>query len=139
MIIKLKKLHPDAKIPNYAHPGDAGMDIYSIENITIKSKKTKTIKTGLSGEIENGYVALFWGKSGLAQKGIDSLAGVIDSGYRGEWKVVLHNLSDTDYVVNVGDKIAQAVVQKVESPEIKIVEQLSDSDRGRNSFGSSGK
>ena len=138
MIIKFKKLNPDAKIPNYAHAGDAGMDIYSIENIIIKSNETKTIKTGLSGEIEEGYVVYFWGKSGLAQKGIDSLAGVIDSGYRGEWQVVLHNLDDTDYVVNKGDKIVQAIIQKVDQAEIIETIHLSDSSRGIGGFGSTG-
>ncbi len=139
MEIKIKKLHPDAIIPKYAHEGDAGMDLYSIEEITIPSGKRIIIPTGISIELPKNYVSLIWGKSGLASKnGIAILAGVIDSGYRGEYKVVLLNTSDEDYTIGKAQKIAQLLIQKVETAEIKQVDELTDSSRKDGGFGSTG-
>jgi len=136
--IKVKKLHPDAKIPTYANPEDAGMDIYSCEDLVIKSKHRAILKTGISMEFPKGYVALVWDKSGLSKKGITTLAGVGDSGYRGEYKIVLLNIGSQDYFVKKGEKIAQILIQKVEQPKIEEVEELSSSKRGAKGFGSSG-
>ncbi|MDP3027803.1 MAG: dUTP diphosphatase [Nanoarchaeota archaeon] len=137
--IKIKKLHPDAILPNYAHLGDAGMDLYSVENITIAPGKRALVPTGITTEIPEGYVALIWDKSGLAAKsGIKTMAGVIDCHYRGEWKIVLFNTSENNYEVKKGEKIAQALIQPVASPEIEEVSELSDTSRGEGSFGSTG-
>ena len=137
--IKIKKLNPEAILPNYAHSGDAGMDIYSVENITIAPGKRALVSTGITTEIPEGYVALIWDKSGLAAKsGIKTMAGVIDCHYRGEWKIVLFNTSENNYEVKKGEKIAQALIQPVASPEIEEVSELSDTSRGEGSFGSTG-
>jgi dUTP pyrophosphatase len=138
MKIKIKKLHSDAKIPLYAHEGDAGMDLFSIENLILKPKHRAIIGTGISIELPKGYVSLIWDKSGIASKGIKTMGGVIDSGYIGEYKVVLVNLSSKDYEIKKGQKIAQVLIQKVENPNIEIVKELSKSSRARGAFGSTG-
>lgn len=140
LIIRFKRLRPEAIIPAYAHGTDVGMDLFATENYSLKPQERHVFNTGLASEIPEGYFVMFKPKSGLAVKaGIDVLAGVIDSGYWGEWGVVLINLSDQPYAFKVGDKIAQAIVLKVEQPEILEVDQLSDTDRGQGGFGSTGK
>jgi dUTP pyrophosphatase len=138
MKIKIKKLHPDAKIPSYAHDEDAGMDVYSNENIVIKPKHRVLVRTGISIEFPKDYVALVWDKSSMAKKGIHSMSGVGDSGFRGEYKLVLLNVGSKKYKIKKGDKIAQILVQKVERPKIEVVDELSASSRGSGSFGSTG-
>lgn len=140
MEIKIIKLHPDAKIPQYAHYNDAGMDLFSVEKVKINPGERLQIKTGIAMEIPDGYVGLVWDKSGLSQKfGLKTLGGVVDSGYRGEIMVGMYNLSTEPYVFEVGHKVAQMLIQKVEQPSIVEVEELSDSVRGDNAFGSTGK
>ena len=140
MKIKIKRLHPDLQIPKYAHPGDAGMDIFSLEEITLKPGKRHHFKTGFALEMPEGYVSLIWDKSGLASKnGITSFGGVIEYTYRGEYGVVLYNAGDEDFHIGSGDKIAQLLIQKIETAEIEEVAELSDSKRGEGGFGSTGK
>lgn len=140
MKIKLKRLHPDLQIPSYAHAGDAGLDIYSLENITLKSGKRHHFNAGFSLELPPDYVALIWDKSGLASKnGLTNFGGVIEYTYRGEYGVVLYNAGDEEYTVKKGDKIAQLLIQKIEIAEIEEVDELSESPRGEGGFGSTGK
>ena len=139
MKIRIQKTNPEIKIPSYAHSGDAGMDLYSAEDAIIKPGERKVVTTGIKIEIPNGYVGLIWDKSGLASKnGLKVMAGVIDSTYRGEIKAVIINLSDREYRVEKNTKIAQMLIQKVESMEIEEVENLEDTLRGDGGFGSSG-
>src|ERR1035437_832900 len=103
MILKIKKLHPDAKIPAYAHHDDAGFDLCAIADTTVKVGERVAVLTGLAMEIPEGFVGLVWDKSGLAMKhGIKTVAGVVDSTYRGEMLVCVINLSSTDYVFEKG-------------------------------------
>ena len=96
--VKIAKLEEDAKIPNKANSSDAGFDLYAIEDVTIPSKSRALVKTGISMAIPENHVGLIWPRSGLAVKaGIDTLAGVIDSGYRGEVCIVLQNHSNHNY------------------------------------------
>jgi dUTP pyrophosphatase len=140
MKIKIKKLHPDAKIPQYAHAGDAGMDLFTVEQFELEPGERKSIPLGLAMEIPEGYVGLIWDKSGLSHKyGIKSFGGVVDSGYRGEIHAGVMNLSDKYFSFEKGHKIAQLLIQKIEQAEFKEVEELSDSDRGEGRFGSTGK
>ncbi len=140
MILKVKKLNENAKIPIFAHQTDAGMDLFSIEKKVIKFGQTVSVSTGIAMEIPKGYVGLIWDKSGLALKvGIKTMAGVVDSGYRGEIKVIMTNLSNKEYTFEAGDKIAQMLIQKVQQPEIIEVDFLEEADRGENGFGSTGK
>jgi dUTP pyrophosphatase len=140
LTIKIKKLDQDARIPNFAHLGDAGMDLFAIETTHIKAGEWKRIGTGIAIEMPTGYVGLIWDKSGLASNhGLTNLGGVIDAGYRGEYFVTLLNVSEQDYTVEKGHKIAQLLIQPVEHPSIEEVTELSDSSRGAGGFGSTGK
>jgi len=137
--INFVKLYDESKTPKRSNDTDAGYDLYSIENKTIKPKSRVIIKTGISMAIPNGLVGLIWPRSGLAVKyGIDTLAGVIDSGYRGEICVVLQNHGDKTYEVKSGDRIAQILFQSVECVYFNQVSNLEESQRGSGGFGSSG-
>lgn len=138
MKLKIKKLSPTAKLPTYANSQDAGMDVYSNQHLIIKPHHRVLVSTGISMEFPNGNVALVWDKSGLANKGITTLAGVLDSGYRGEIKIALLNISSKDYEIKQGQKIAQILIQKVSQPKIEEVLDLENSQRGEKGFGSSG-
>jgi len=140
MKVKIKKLHPDAIIPKYAHPGDAGMDLYINEAVELEPGERKSIPLGISVEIPKGYVGLMWDKSGLSHKyGIKTFGGVIDSGYRGEWHAGVMNLSDKYFKFEKGHKIVQLLIQKVEQVDFEEVEELSDTSRGEGGLGSTGK
>ena len=140
MILKIKKLHADAKIPKYAHQDDAGFDLFAIEDITLKKGERAMIPTGIAMEIPEGYVGLIWDKSGLSIKnGIKTMGGVVDSMYRGEVLIGLVNLSDTDYTFLKGHKIAQMIIQKKEFVDFEEVKELSDTARGEGALGSTGK
>lgn len=141
MRVKVNKISPDAKIPEYAHEGDSGMDLYADEDAVIGPFERKAIGTGLKIEIPLGYEAQVRPKSGLAlNNGITVLntPGTVDSGYRGEVKVILANISKEAYKVEKGKKIAQLVFAKVENAEIKEVDELSDTSRKEGGFGSTG-
>ncbi len=138
--IKFKKNHPDAKSPTYAHEGDAGFDLFSVETVTILPGERYSIDTGVAFEIPKGYVGLIWDKSGISQvHGLKNLGGVIDSGYRGSVKVGLVNLSDKPYTFEKGHKTGQMLVQKIEVADFIEVDDLGETERGEGGFGSSGK
>lgn len=140
MELKIKKLHQNAKIPTYAHAGDAGFDLYAIESVMIPIGARVLVGTGIAMEIPQGYVGLIWDKSGLAMNyGLKNLGGVIDAGYRGEIKAGVVNLSESDYTIQAGHKVAQMIIQKVEHAEINEVAELATTSRGENGFGSTGK
>ena len=139
MKLKIKKLHPDAKIPSYAHAGDAGMDLCSVEEKTLMPGDKTIVKTGIVIELPEDYFGNIRDRSGLAAKyGIHTLAGVVDCHYRGEIGVVMINLGKEEFKINVGDRIAQMLIQKVENPEIEEVSELSETKRGEGGFGSTG-
>lgn len=139
MKIEIKKINPEAKIPTYANKDDAGMDLYSVEDLIVEPGKILACGTGIAVAIPVGYVGLIWDKSGVAFRGgIKTMGGVIDSNYRGEIKVILTNLSDKEYMIKKGDKIAQMLIQKVESPDMEEVDALDDTERGEGRFGSTG-
>lgn len=140
MELKIKKLSTNAILPKYAHINDAGMDLFASENFIIKKGERVQVKTGIAMAIPEGYVGLVWDKSGLSHKfGLKTLGGVVDAGYRGEVMVGVINLGDEDYTLEAGHKVAQMLIQKVESGDIVEVESLDDTDRGEGGFGSTGK
>ena len=140
MKLKIKKLVVNAKTPEFAHKTDAGMDLFSVEDVEIKKGEVKAVSTGIAMQIPGGYVGLIWDKSGLSLRGgVKTMAGVVDSGYRGEVKVVMTNLSENIKIFNKGDKIAQMLIQKIEQPIIEEVDELMEADRGDAAFGSTGK
>jgi len=139
MELKVKKLNKEAKLPTYGHRGDAGLDIFSSVDDRLGVKEVKPISTGIKIAIPEGYVGLVWDKSGISLKGVHRLAGVIDSGYRGEVKVVMVNLGEKPFVVEKGMKIAQLLIQPVLKVSVIESEELDDTSRGENGFGSTGK
>ena len=140
LTIKIKKLKPDAVLPNYAHSGDAGMDMYASEDVHIRKGERAKVPTGIAMEIPEGYVGLVWDKSGLSiNHGLKTLGGVIDAGYRGEIIIGIANLSSEDYTLEKGHKVAQLLIQKIESPVVEEAIELKDSHRGEKGLGSTGK
>ena len=140
--LKVKKIHPDAVLPSYAKPGDAGMDLCSYINYVLQPGERKLFGTGLKVEIPQGYEMQIRPRSGLALKvGITvvNTPGTVDSGYRGELGVILINHGSESYEIKKGERIAQGVISKIEEVLIKEVENLSDSERGVGGFGSTGK
>jgi dUTP pyrophosphatase len=141
MEIKVKKLHSKAVIPEYKSAGAAGFDIASVEEITLYRNQSANIRTGLAFEIPPGYELQIRPRSGLSAKtGLiaKNTIGTIDSDYRGEVMVCLHNLGK-EYKICAGDRIAQGVVKKVDRFDIIEVDELSDTERGTGGFGSTGK
>lgn len=139
-ILKIKKLRPDAVVPTFAHPDDAGMDLYAVERVVAKPGKLTSIPTGLACQLPRGTVGLFWDKSGLSAKhGLKIMGGVIDAGYRGELVVTLMNLGSKPVAFEPGHKVVQMLIQHVHRPRISVVASLSSSRRGTKGFGSTGK
>lgn len=132
-------LDPGAFMPERAHSTDAGLDLKSPVDITIKPRSAVVIDTGLHVEIPDGCVGFIRSKSGLmCHHGITS-DGTIDVGYTGSIRVKLFNHGEWHYTVRRGDKISQLVVQKCEFPDVEIVNSLPDTARGDAGFGSSGR
>ena len=141
MTLRLRKVHPDAVLPSYAHPSDAGMDVRSVADVTIAPGKRALVPTGLVMLLPPLYEAQVRPRSGLALKhGVTVLnaPGTIDSGYRGEVGVILVNLGEVDFQVRKGDKIAQIVIAPVTQPEIVETAEVDETDRGSGGFGSTG-
>lgn len=139
MQLLIKKLHPDAIVPKYALPGDAGMDLYACETVVLEPNQKTTVKTGIAMAIPKGHVALVWDKSGIASKHhLHTLAGVIDENYRGELGVVIGNFGSVPYTIEKGKKFAQLLIQPVLQPETKEVDSLDETVRGSGGFGSTG-
>lgn len=136
--IKYVLLSKYAKPFAYTRTNDACMDIYSSEEVTIYSKETKIIKTGVSIAIPEGYEGIIRGRSGMSAKGIFVEHGTIDSEYRGEIGVILYNSLVYPCYVHVGDRIAQFTIKKVIPITMEKVEVLNDTERGSQGFGSSG-
>lgn len=138
--LQVKRLSEQAVLPSRAHPDDAGLDLFVSEDAVILSGERKTLRTGIALAIPSGHVGLIWDRSGLsAKQGLKTLGGVIDAGYRGEVLVTLQNLGDAPYALRTGDKVAQMLIQKVELPAVREVDELDDTDRGTKSFGSTGR
>ncbi len=138
MQIKFKKINSRAKLPKFALSGDAGMDLFSLEDKIIKNGQITEIHTGIEIELPPQTVGLIWDKGGVAHMGLKTMGGVIDENYRGEIIIIVSNLSFGDYIVEKGDKVAQLLIQKIEYPKIIEVKKLSESNRGRGRLGSTG-
>uniref|UniRef100_A0A6C0AYI2 dUTP diphosphatase n=1 Tax=viral metagenome TaxID=1070528 RepID=A0A6C0AYI2_9ZZZZ len=136
---KVKRLHQDAKVPQKADSGCAGYDIFSVDQIKLAPGERSLVATGISTEISKEYYLRVAPRSGLAVKGIDIGAGVVDSSYRGEIKVLVINNSGSDYLVEFGSKIAQLVLERCGDAPVQVVDILSETERGYGGFGSTGK
>lgn len=140
MKIKVKRLHAEAKLPSYAHPGDVGMDLFSLEDYELKPGERRVFNVGFALEFPNGYAAIVKDKSSLPKNaGIHTMGGVYDAGFRGEYNVQLINLGSEAYKIAKSNKIAQLVIVPVAICELEETEVLSDTSRGTGQFGSTGK
>ena len=139
MKVKIKKLKPDCIIPTYAHLGDAGLDLYSLEDYELKPGEHKRFDLGFSLEFPSGYVALTRDRGSFGSQGIHNLAGVFDCGYRGEYNCGLINLSGQNFKIKKGDRIAQLVIFPIAYAELEETDELNETSRGEGRFGSSGK
>lgn len=144
MLLSFKKLSHHAKTPTYGTEYSAGADLYSINqtDITIKPNETVFLGTGISLEIPQGYVGLIYARSGLAcKKGLApaNKVGVIDSDYRGEIIITLHNHSDSEAVIGKHERIAQIVITPYVKCEFTEVDELNSTIRNAGGFGSTGK
>ena len=140
MKVQFKKCHDLAIIPKYAHSTDSGMDLFSVEeDITFFPSQIKVIKTGLQVILPSGYEAQIRPKSGLSTKGLVAVLGTVDNGYRGEISVIVQYTGNTMFKVAKLSKIAQIVIQRVESFEVEEVFEIDDkTSRGQGGFGSTG-
>jgi dUTP pyrophosphatase len=143
MILRIRRIHPDATLPKYAHgpEEDAGMDLCAVEDALLEPNVPQAVPTGLTLELPSGYEAQIRPRSGLALKhaiSVPNSPGTIDPGYRGEVKVILINLGRAPYQIHKGDRIAQMVIARYEALEI-VEGELSESTRGAGGFGSSGR
>lgn len=165
-ILKVKKLDDNAVIPKYAKDGDAGMDLYTLEDTVIKHNQTIIVKTGIAIELPKGREAQVRPRSGVSLNGCKGCKGIkyknvasinpkqilitnvspylrvqlgtIDSNYRGEVGIITYNQENYDVLIPKGTRLAQMVIAPVETVEINVVEELEDSNRGENGFGSTG-
>lgn len=139
MILKVKKVHKDAKLPTHGHPGDAGVDFYCVEDVVFPPGGQERVRTGIAIEIPEGHVGLIWDKSSISfNLGLKIFGGVIDSGYRGEIIMCLYNSSNKEILLAKGQKFAQMIIQKFEHCDIEEVSELSDTVRGHRREGSTG-
>ena len=138
MELKVKRIHPEAKLPVYGHPGDAGLDLFAVADRVIAPGEVYAVPTGIQVAVPTVFVGLIWDKSGISLKGVHRLAGVVDAGYRGEVQVVMINLGREPFAVKSGMKIAQMLVQPVAAMTVVESDSLDDTSRGQGGFGSTG-
>ncbi len=141
MVLQVKKLRDDATVPHYAHPGDAGLDLFACESIALSPGCSAVIKTGIAIALPTNTEGQVRPRSGLAAKhqiSVLNTPGTIDEGYRGEVGVILINFGSESFAVELGMKIAQLVVKPVVRVEVETVDSLSETRRGEGGFGSTG-
>jgi dUTP pyrophosphatase len=140
--ISIKRLDPGLPLPSYAHPGDAGADLHCAVDVTLQPGERALVPTGIAMVLPEGYVGLVHPRSGLAARhgiSIVNAPGTIDAGYRGEVSVCLVNTDRTEpFSLRRGDRIAQLVVQRVETATFVETEELTESARGAGGYGSTG-
>lgn len=142
MTLKVRRLDARARLPTRAYPGDAGLDLYALEDGVLEPGERASIRTGVAVEIPEGQAGLVLPRSGLAAKhgiALVNAPGLIDAGYRGEVRVLLLNTDPSaSFEIAPGDRIAQLLLVRVETPAVVEVEELALSERGAGGFGSSG-
>jgi dUTP pyrophosphatase len=142
MTLRVRRLDDQAQLPTRAYPGDAGLDLYALEDGVLRPGERASIRTGVAVEVPDGQAGLVLPRSGLAARygiAIVNAPGLIDSGYRGEIRVLLLNTDrEQPFAIAKGDRIAQLVLVRVETPDILEVDELAVSERGAGGFGSSG-
>ena len=140
--VPVRLLHPAAQLPRRAHPGDGGADLFAVEEVVIPPGERSEVGTGIALAIPVGYAGFVQPRSGLAFRHgimVVNSPGLIDAGYRGEVRVSLYNSGKATFVVGVGERIAQLVVQRFEEPTFVAAADLPETGRGAGGFGSSGR
>lgn len=139
MELKWKKLDEKAKKPTKGHPGDAGIDFFSLEKIIFPPFGQMRVKTGIALEIPEGCVGLIWDKSGISfNQGLKVMGGVIDAGYRGEIIISLYNTTNTEQIIEEGNKVAQMIIQEFKDCDLVEIKEMSETIRGLGKEGSTG-
>ncbi|HWF52340.1 MAG TPA: dUTP diphosphatase [Solirubrobacteraceae bacterium] len=143
MSLRVRRLDPAARVPTRAHAGDAGLDLYALAGVALGPGERASVGTGIAVEIPEGRAGLVLPRSGLAQRhgiALVNAPGLIDSGYRGEVRVLLLNTDRSErFEFLPGDRIAQLVLVAIEAPEVVVADELELSERGAGGFGSSGR
>lgn len=139
--LRVAKVREDARLPMRAHAGDAGLDLYALEDATLEPQGSVMLRTGVAMAIPDGHVGIIADRSSMAKRGLKIAGGIIDSGYRGEVHIVLWNLGKTPEVLKAGDRVAQLMVVPVviATPQAVTMAELGGSERGAKGFGSSGR
>ena len=140
--VNVKRLHEDAKIPEYATKGSSGFDLKAIESVYFAPGETKLIRTGLAVDLPEGYEIQIRPRSGVSLKTmlrISNAPGTIDEDYKGEIKIIVTNMGDFPFVIHEGAEIAQGVLNRVPKAIFNEVNELSESERGEGGFGSTDK
>ena len=140
--LPVRRLDPEAKLPTRAYPDDAGLDLYALEDAVLEPGQRASIRTGVALEIPPGHAGLVVPRSGLAMRhgiSVVNAPGLIDAGYRGEVQVLLLNTdSRASFSLSAGERVAQLVLVRVETPAVREVSELAVSERGSGGFGSTG-
>jgi dUTP pyrophosphatase len=140
--LRVRRIAAGAKLPTRAYPGDAGLDLYALERHSLEPGQRASVRTGVAVEIPDGHAGLVLPRSGLAARhgiALVNAPGLIDAGYRGEVRVLLLNTDRvTPCTIAAGDRVAQLVLVRIETPDVLEVEELAMSERGEGGFGSSG-
>lgn len=143
MKLPIRRLDSNLPLPAYARDGDAALDLLSAEDLSLRPGERAAVPTGIAVAIPEGHAGFVHARSGKALKeglAVANAPGLVDSGYRGEIKVIVVNLDPSSTIdIKRGEKLAQLVVQKVESAELEVVDELPSSERGDGGFGSTGR
>ncbi|MBI3553624.1 MAG: dUTP diphosphatase [Elusimicrobia bacterium] len=137
--IPATKLDPKAVLPTRAHPDDAGLDLYALEDAELSPGDGKVVRTGVAVAVPAGHAGLICDRSSMARRGLKTAGGVIDAGYRGELGVVLWNISGQVQKIAKGERIAQLLIMPAATPAVREVPSLDATARGAKGFGSTGK
>jgi len=137
--VKVKKLHPDAKLPTQAYKGDAGWDLYALHDAQVIMGHVTEVKLGVAFEIPYGYQMHIHTRSSFGKRGLKCHLGVVDAGYRGELTIWITSVKPIWYDIKKGDKIAQVIFSPVLNINIVETDKLNPSERGEKGYGSSGR
>lgn len=137
--IKIKKLHPDAKMPHRGTADAAGFDLYATQSVTLRNGVSEMVPTGLAFEIPKGYVGVVYSRSSSAKSGLIITPLLVDADYRGEVFVLVNRINDVAREILAGDRIAQIRVEKLVDTEYEWAEELSETERGYGGYGSTGR
>src|SRR5690606_17296708 len=137
--LRVKKLNADAKVPTRAHASDAGLDLYSLSEVSLFPHEPVKVPTGIALAVPNGFVGLICDRSSLGSKGIRTLGGVVAAGYRGEVQVILNNLRDQPIKLMPEDKVAQMLILPVHCAPVEQVTERENTTRAEGGFGSTGQ